>query len=373
MAIRMERALQVLGRPTPWSVDPTPQPMPATALWRSPAVGMRTAHDLLATHWDGDGVAVTPQVVPLGSTDARAAGLLDVAGLARIVADSAEALALRAGRAGVQWAKVERLAELGDDLGRIARQLRDEYRHLDDPGWRELEVARPIVRTDDPLLEFADRLARLYRNALSMTRDLFPGVRTLGDFALTGVRLHQAAAGLFALLGPDPRPGDRLGREAERVGQRLRGWQGVQQGLRLLATATPGNRGARADAIRVGALLAGLADADRSSPARSLPAVLHACEMFDDVALWNQLVLDRVDQGGLIYVPANSVRPRDRWIGSEPAKGFLVPAPADTVEPVPRAYDDARGASSGTAAGPPATSAPRPERLEPPLGPGPAR
>jgi hypothetical protein len=95
--------------------------------------------------------------------------------------------------------------------------------------------------------------------------------------------------------------------------------------------------------------------------------------MFDDVALWNQFVLNRLHHAGLIHVLAKSVRPRDRWIGSEPAKGFLAPAPADTVEPALRAYDDACGASSGNAAGPPATSAPRPERLEPPLGPGPAR
>jgi hypothetical protein len=120
----------------------------------------------------------------------------------------------------------------------------------------DMELARPTVRTDHPIHELADRLARLHRGAWQLLREPHVGVTTLTDYAALGVIVHaHAAALLTALAGPES--GRDTAAEPLIAGIKHSGgaWRRLHRQLADVRTATPGSPGVRHDVQRVRALL----------------------------------------------------------------------------------------------------------------------
>jgi len=181
---------------------------PLVDAWGRAAAFARTAQDLLATYWDPGGAQRTPASERLEEAEARLAGLGQVADHGGLLADAASTLALKAVQAGHSTDQ----AMLLDDGGRALRRAVDEH-HLDPRRTAsssdrlvDLEVARPVVRTGDPLLELGERVARLHRFAWQLTTEPWVGVATLTNYAAAGHVLAKAAgraiAGMAEAAGP---------------------------------------------------------------------------------------------------------------------------------------------------------------------------
>ena len=134
---------------------------------------MAAAGDLLATHRDTEGAHRSPTAWLLDEPEVRAAGLGALAHATEVVAGDATDLGLRVLQAGVGPRRARMLARLPATVGPAARGLRTLCSH--DGSARDvladLELARPAVRTDNPIDELGDRLARLHRGAWKLVRE----------------------------------------------------------------------------------------------------------------------------------------------------------------------------------------------------------
>ena len=91
----------------------------------------------------------------------------------------------------------------------------------------ELQVARPAVRDQHPIVELQDRVGRLHRVTHQLTRQDWVGVCTLADLAVAGILLNEAAAKALRAGAPTDVP------TLSPRGWALRGWRrGVARGPR---------------------------------------------------------------------------------------------------------------------------------------------
>jgi len=150
------------------SMDPSATAAsPLAAAWSEAARCVAAAGDLLATHRDTDGAHRSPTAWLLDHSEVRAAGLGALAHATEVVAGDATDLGLHALQAGLDPRRARMLARLPARVGPAARELRILCSH---PGpahdaLADLELARPTIRTDHPIDELGDRLARLHRGA----------------------------------------------------------------------------------------------------------------------------------------------------------------------------------------------------------------
>ena len=216
-----------------------------------------------------------------------------------------------------------------------------------------MEVARPAVRVDDPVVELGDRLARLHRMAWQLTREPHVGIGTLSDFAAAGVFVHDYGVRLLRLgSGSEP---DLAACPSRWLQQISAAWRLVHLHSRQLRTATPPMLGLRGDVLAIRRLLDHVGPpADREHarpPERRLESViLGGARTFTDVARWNALVLDHLAGSGQLYVPGRLLTGNE--VTDDPAlvqaklADQITSATKERVEPLRTAYQAAHRLAS---------------------------
>ena len=321
----------------------------AAAGWMAAAESVRIASDLLATHREADGGWRSPYAQILDDPVVRAVGFAELAALVVPTAEAATHLGLRAGQSGIGWRNVERLLPRTQALLDVARQIRGGAgtRGGESP-LNSMEVARPTVRIDDPIVELGDRLARLHRVAWQLTREPHVGVGTLADFAAAGVLVHEQASRFLRTVSGSGQP-------VERAMQAGSAWRLVHLHARQLRTAAPPMLGVRGDVLAIRHLRKRVeATADREQPlayARDLESViLGSVRAFTDVARWNLEVLDNIAHARRLYMPGRLLSGDE--VTNDPALvqaklvDRMTPAPRERIEPLQAAYQMAQGTVS---------------------------
>ncbi len=329
--------------------------------WRSAADALRAASDLLATHRDRDGGLRSPESAALDDVAVRAAGFGELANLTMPVAAAANCL----GR---------RLVEVGLDAGALVPEVgalhvaaRDTRRLANRVGLAaplsSLEVARPLVRSGEPVVELGDRLARLHRAAWQLTREDWVGVMSLADFAVAGVVINEYAARVLRRLASLDRadtPDLSVRRALTRFEGACAAWRLVHLNVRQLRTTTPASTPIREDVVAVRRLLEDVVAS--GLPGKDVQTVvLGGARAFGDVAGWNREALQGQWERGRLFVPGRFLT--GNQVSDDPAlvvmklKGWLAPALSDHVRPLREAYQAAAGLE-GPSATSPATPAP---------------
>lgn len=162
--------------------------------WRTAALAVGAAGDLLATHADRSGLPRSPDLLGgLASRDTRHEALAHLGDLTAAVLGSADDLTHRVVEAGVFPSKVRRM--LPDSI--TAEVLARESAQHGGPGIEavldELRTARPAIDRTHPLAELGDRMAHLRRYAWAGTQATFPSVDDLKIFAVRGIAVHSHA------------------------------------------------------------------------------------------------------------------------------------------------------------------------------------
>ncbi len=103
----------------------------------------------------------------------------------------------------------------------------------------ELQVARPAVRNQNPIVELQDRIVRLHRASHQLTRKIWVGVCTLADPSVAGLLLNDAAAKVFRAGLPADVVDLSIQWEAGRFEVGAAAWLEVQGQIRVLRTSTP--------------------------------------------------------------------------------------------------------------------------------------
>lgn len=276
----------------------------------------------------------------------RAAAFGELAAVTIPVASAATSLGLRAGQAGIDWSEVEELVPATGPLLEVALEARSlgGLAGFGAP-LAELGVARPAVRSGDPVVELGDRLARLHRMAWQLTREERVGACTLADFAVAGVLVHDYAGQLLRDVGASRGSPVDLGarRGLARLEAGGAAWRLVHLHVRQLRTTTPALMGLRADVVAVRRLLDELAAHPGASTSRRLEAVVvGGARGFGDVARWNLQVVDQLDRRGQLLVPGRFLTGNE--VSDHPAlveaklKGRVGPALKERLDPLRAAY-----------------------------------
>jgi hypothetical protein len=311
--------------------------------WRSAADAVRAASDLLATHRDRDGGVRSPDSEALNDMAVRAAGHGELASLTLPVGAAANCL----GR---------RLLEVGADAEALVPEMqpvqeaaRDTRRLVDRVGLgaplASLEVARPLVRTGDPVVELGDRLARIHRAAWQLGREDWVGVMPLADFAVAGVVVNEYATRVLrrvASLDPADTPDLTVRRALARFEGAAVSWRLVHLNVRKLRTTTPASAAIREDVVAARRLLEEVVGS--VFPGGDVQAaVLGGARAFGDVACWNREALQGQWERGRLFVPGRFLT--GNQVSDDPAmvvmklKGQLAPALPDHVnEPPPEPW-----------------------------------
>ena len=321
--------------------------------WRAAAGAVRTASDLLATHRDREGSLRSPQGAVLDDLAVKVAGFGELASLTLPVAAAANSLGRRLVEVGVDAAEVD---EFVPEVQPIQDAARDTRRLANRVGLAaplsSLEVARPRVRTGEPVVELGDRLARLHLAAWQLTRENWVGAMTLADFAAAGVMVSEYATRVLrrvASIGPADTPDLSVRRALTRFEGAGASWRLVHLNVRKLRTTTPASPAVREDVVAVRRLLEEVVASE--VPGRDVQAVvLGGARAFGDVAGWNREALQRQWELGRLLVPGRFLT--GNQVSDDPAmvtlklKGRMAPALTDHVDPLRTAYEAARGAAS---------------------------
>lgn len=327
--------------------------------WRSAAASVRAATDLLATYRGHEGRWLTPEAAVLDDGAVRAAGFGELASLSLPVATAANALGRRLGEVGVA---VRDVHELVPETGPLRWAASEARRLASLSGFgaplSRLEVARPSVRSSNPVHELGDRLARLHRVAWQLTREDWVGACTLADFSVAGVVIHEYAGKLMrqvAAAGSSSTPDLSAQRVLTRFEEGGASWRLVHLHVRQLRTPTPVIPGLRADVVAVRGLLGQLIS-DAGLP--SLPAqaaVIGGARCFGDIAGWNLQALENQSRRGQLFVPGRFLTGNqvsdDLVLVEAKLRGRLVPALTDHIEPLRAAYEAAASFSFGAEGG----------------------
>ena len=347
--------LHRLGHPRPFHTAPAARG--AGAAWAEASRTAGAAADLLATHRGPDGQQRTPTPV-LDDPAVRRAGYAQLAGLVGPLAGAAPLLARRVIEAGADWTRLEHLLPNAETAAQSAADVRAPAR----PGaiaktlantlagaerLDTVEVARPAVRTGEPLVELGDRLARLHRTAWQLSRDPHPGVGTLADYATAAVLLTEATGAVLHRAAyvdtARGRPAQPWQRQADALTAQATGWRQVRVELAALRTPTPAPLGVRADIHAIRDLLITLSDPRTAAPAmRTLPVLLAGTRTLPELATFNVATLDRLAATGDLYATGAAL-PRDllsedRALAATRLRNELVAAPAELVDPARDSY-----------------------------------
>lgn len=353
-AVRFIDSLAATARHPP-SWDTTPDGTVARA-WSAAATSVRTASDLLSTHLDPGGFRRTPEAALLDEPRARADGLAGLAELAGSVLAAERDLGLRCGQAAVPWTEVgRRLPDLeparlaARDLARAAGHSAGERSLL-----LELEVARPGIRTDDPLVELGDRICRLRQTAWQLTHAPHVGMQCLTDYAAAAVIVHTHV-GAHLTGGASGEVADLSDHSmARRAHQGRAVWALAHLESRQLRTAAPGLAVVRTDLLavrelcqRLLALRPAASGEDNARDPRRVLALVNGCvRAFADIAGWNAAVLDNLAGRGQLYVAGRRLTgdqvTDDPSLVEAKLRGSFVPAPGAQVRPLAQAYAAAR-------------------------------
>ncbi len=279
----------------------------------------------------------------------RAAAFGELAAVTIPVASAAIPMGLRVGQAGVDWSEVAGLIPNTDPLLEVALEARalGGLAGFAAP-LAELGVARPAVRSGDPITELGDRLARMQRMAWQLTREERVGACSLADFAVAGVLVHDQAGQLLRAAGASKDSPADLGarRGLARLQKGGAAWRLVHLHVRQLRTTTPALMGLRADVVAVRQLLDELTPRPQTSASRRLEAVvLGGARGFTDVARWNLQVVNQMDRRGQLLVPGrfltgNEVSDHPLLVETK-LKGRVGPALKERLETLRAAYEAA--------------------------------
>lgn len=327
--------------------------------WAAAASSVRAATDLLATHRDSHGGLRSPEAELLEAPEVRAAGFGELAAITFPVAGAGTTLGMRIREAGCT--EVQRLVPEMAPLLEVAA----ETRRLGDLGGfsaplAAMGVAKPNVRSGDPVVELGDRLARLHRVAWRLTREPRVGAGTLGELAAAGMFVNSYASRLLRHV-PVSGAGTPVDLSARRAIAHLdagaAAWRQVHLHVRQLRTTTPPITGLRADIVAVRNLLEELVVTPAAASRELQAVVVGGARSFGDVARWNVQVLDEMARRGQVLLPGRHLTGDE--VSNHPAlvevklNGGIVPAPKQHLEPLRAAYDvvrvAARGASGGVA------------------------
>ena len=334
--------------------------LPVSSSWAAAGRTVRAATDLLATHRDEGWGWRSPSAALLEDPSMRAAAFGELAAVTIPVASAATPLGLRVGQAGVDWSEVAGLIPNTDPLLEVALEARTlgGLAGFAAP-LAELGVARPAVRSGDPITELGDRLARMQRMAWQLTREERVGACTLADFAVAGVLVHDHAGQLLRRSETSKDAPADLGarRGLARLQEGSAAWRLVHLHVRQLRTTTPALMGLRADVVAVRQLLDELTPRPKTSASRRLEAVVvGGARGFSDVARWNLQVVDQLDRRGQLLVPGRFLTGNE--VSDHPAlveaklKGRMGPALKERLDPLRAAYESAMAASFGAPQGP---------------------
>ena len=174
---RLARCLGDIGTARAWEAR-APR-TPHGQAWLDAARSARAAGDLVATHRGPLGEWRSPAAADLDRPHNREIGLVQLASVAQQAAAVAEVAAVRGVAVGMAAAEAEWLVQAGSDLGHVSTRVLQADASPGGSGLDELEVARPQVRSGDPLIELGDRLARVHRFAWAMTTMPPPAVGDL--------------------------------------------------------------------------------------------------------------------------------------------------------------------------------------------------
>jgi hypothetical protein len=330
--------------------------------WAAAASSVRAATDLLATHRDAQGAWRSPESAVLDDPSTRGAGFGELAAIAIPVASAGSPLSLRVGQAGYDWQAVEGLVPEVGPLLEVALEARALNGLAGFAPLATMGVARPAVRSGDPVVELGDRLARLHRVAWQLTREERVGACTLAGFAVAGVLVHDHAGQLLRLRAGSEGPvdlGERRG--LARLEEGAASWRLVHLNVRQLRTTTPELAGLRADVVAVRELLERLVAAPPSPQLQAV--VVGGARSFGDIAGWNLQALDRLARSGQLLVLGRHLTGDE--VSDHPVlveaklKGRLAPASKDRLQPLRVAY--ASAVSAGQAAFPSVNASPTPE------------
>jgi hypothetical protein len=290
---------------------------PAVDPWARAAQLVRAAGDLLETHRAPDGTPRSPDADILDTAAGRATCLARVGDLAGAVLAMEDTLALRAGQAHVTWPEVRRWLPGLAHLRRHAQTLAaagdlHATARLDD-----LALIGTPIRTDDVVVELADRLTRLRQTTWQLVGRPDRSVATLEDIATAGVAVHAHAAAFHGAnvttTTTTPVPEGDLRRLVERG----HAWQELRRHLHPLASPAPRDDVVREDLIAITRALRAIAPlAPTTTPraseldphTRRVGAALNgAVTLMADVGDHGAQAFRRITRTSTLYLPARSL------------------------------------------------------------------
>lgn len=355
-ALHLTDAIHALSRsPTgPPDIAPTRS---TPGGWAHAARCVRAADDLIAIQRDQNGTRRSPDAHTLERPDARTGGLARIGDMTGALLACEDALALRAAQAGVSWARVRRwlpgmgaLREHAHTLAAYARP--GDVDHLD-----HIALLPGVLRTQEPLLELGDRLARVRQAAWELLDHPDCSIATLRDLTTAGVAIHAHAAAFHGADVTTPHTGPTANDDATRAMiDQARAWQRLHQHLLPFITAAPSSAVVREDLIAIGRLLqvvapltgTGAGAARRTDPqARRTGATLNgAVAVMADVGDWNARTFHHLATNKHLYLPAHAARGEDISDHPELAAAKLagnpVRAPDHLTAAVSALYDAVR-------------------------------
>jgi hypothetical protein len=311
--------------------DPEVLPPPAR-LWRVAAAKLRAAHDLLDTHRDPDRGWRTPDAWLLDSTRPQAAAVDSLAGFLRTVANSGQALALRAREA-------DRDIDCADLLNpgplRIAAASLSHHARARDPihALDELTPARETGRgpkpAPEPLSNAIHTMTALRQRAWEQARAPQVSIRTIGHYALLAITVHQHAAAIAtaaAHRSPEIAANDpgvavvrRLRRSSHLSSAAAAAWRDVYRLSTGLQASTPPDAATYEQVLDVRSALESLTRngdgwrrvpellPDDATTRRVLANTQKIVRPLEEIAAWQTAAITRLACGGGLFVAATSL------------------------------------------------------------------
>jgi hypothetical protein len=300
---------------------------PVAQAWREAAAGLRAAADLLDTHRGPERQWRTPDAWLLDHPQQTAAALQPLADLTRAVAGSGHTLALR-GRE-VMPGNVTFVELLNATPLRIAAAGMREYAraHSETSTLDGMRLANATSVPAEAALESAvHTVALLRQQAWEHTRDAQVSIRTLREYAVAAVNIHQHAAAIVAAAAtryPDfrPRQDNEAGvaalRNASDASRRsAAAWRAIHRQCEQLHSSIPGDTGVHAQVEALGVSLQAVTRsgtdwrpaqdivADDLAAGHLLAEVHRLLSAVDEIAGWHQRVAEVLAANRQLYGPA---------------------------------------------------------------------
>ncbi len=341
--------------------------------YKSAAVAVRTATDLLLIQTDPSGRPRTPEAEQLLSPRGRIVALDDVAAVAELLAASRQTLHEQVRMRAQRYA-----TGTVPDLTAVqtaATQVREFAAGVlaDDPSAQEVLALRTVpdrrwspIRTPDPVEEVQGHLNRLRQTAWDlMSTETLPSVSTqaLTDFAVTGIAVNTGAAVTGARLAGVGVRDSAIPVAVQRYLTKAVAWRTVRGGLLLLNTTghhDPNISLEARDTLRLASRMApaergtGIARPDREQV--FFAALQRASEVMDQIARWNSQTLSRLASAGDLFMPGRLLTGAEVTDNPHLVTAKLVDRPvqasAEMVEAILASYRSIGAANQPIAAGP---------------------